>query len=121
MEINQIPNPNMPQMPPMSPPPMQPSPPQQTDGLSPVLGIPTTPMKKKSPWFIIIILVILAVGGLAWWYVTYVMEVDVSIVEQTQPNPEAREDAIISGQIQDVDSTNLDSEFQGIDKDLDSL
>ena len=107
-ELNQMPNTSMPQMPPMA------------GGSSPVMGIPSRPMKKKIAWFWIIIAIILVIGGLAWWYVSQ-MAVEVPLVHQFQSDNDAREDALISRDIQETDTGNVDTEFQTVDKDLNSL
>ena len=71
-------------------------------------------------WFWIVIAIILASGGLAWWYVSQ-MGNDMPLVEQTQIDQEAREDAMISGEIQEADPGNVDAEFQAIDNDMNNL
>ena len=108
-EINQIQNPNISPMPGQS---MGPTPSMPSASMM--------PMKKKNYWFWMVIAVILVVGGLAWWYVSS-MAVDAPFVQQPQIDKEAREDAMISKDIEGTDSTNVDAEFQPIDKDLNSL
>ncbi len=97
-EINQIQNPN----------------------ISPMPSMPQVTVKKGNYWFWIVVAIILVVGGLVWWYVGQ-MAVDAPIVGQPQINKEAREDMMISNDIQAVDPGNLDKEFMEIDKDLNSL
>ena len=106
-EINQIQNPNV-------------APTQGAGGQTSMPGMPVMSMKKKSQWFWITLVIIVAIGGLAWWYVSQ-MGSEIPFVQQPQIDQGAREDAMISGDVQDADSTNVDAEFQNIDKDLNSL
>lgn len=102
-ELNQIQNPNM-------------SVPGQSTGPTPM---PSISAKKKNLWLRVIIGIAVAVAGLAWWYISR-MAVE-PVVQQSQVNQEAREDTMISKDIQEADLGDLDMEFQAVDSDLNSL
>ena len=107
MDLNQIQNPNVPPMPPPA-------------GGSMGQPMPTNAMKNKRLWFWIVVAIVVAVGAVAWWYVSR-MAVIPFISEQPQIDQEAREDAMISGDIQEADLGDLDKEFMDVDQDLNSL
>ena len=108
-EINQIQNPNIP---PMSSSPSGP--------VQPMNPMPQTMPKKDNYWFWIVIAVILVVGGLVWWYVNQ-MTIEAPIMGQPQINKEAREDIMMSNDIEGTDLGDLNKEFMEVDKDLNSL
>ena len=110
-EINQIQNSNIS----TNMPPTQPSQP-----MDPAPIMPQVSEKKKSSWFLITIVIILAVGGFIWWYVGQMTD-DSLVVEQPKIDKQAREDALISKDIEATDSGSMDAEFQSIDTDLNSL
>src|SRR3989338_2169981 len=76
--------------------------------------------KKKGHW----ILVAVAIAAVATFFVIqfYIDQMVVEmVVRQPVLNQEAREDALISNEVQDVDLGDLNTEFEDIDKDLNSL
>lgn len=81
---------------------------------------PSGAMKKKNYLFLITVLIILAIGAVAWWYVSK-MPIETAVIEQPKVNKEAREDINISNEIQSTDLGDLDKEFNDIDKDLNTL
>ena len=76
--------------------------------------------KKKNYLFLIVVLVLVAVGAFAWWYVSQ-MGNEPLVLDEPQINQDAREDALISRELGDVDMGDLDSEFESIDSDINSL
>ena len=111
-EINQIQNPNIP---PMSSPPSGPAQP-----MNPIPSMPQAVPKKDNYWFWIVIAVILVVGALVWWYVNQ-MAIEAPTMGQPQINKEAREDIMMSNDIEGTDLGDLNKEFMEVDKDLNSL
>ena len=109
-ELNNIQNPNIPSgLPSQGMPGGQMSP------------MPQASMTKKSrSTFWITILALAAVGAFAWWYIGQMSD-EPLVVNQPNINQEARQDTLISGQIQSVDMGDLDAEFKAIDTDLNSL
>ncbi|MDP3697782.1 MAG: hypothetical protein Q8R55_07285 [Candidatus Taylorbacteria bacterium] len=106
----QMQNPNVPPMTPAGGQPMGPTAPMMSQ----------MSMKKKGPWLWIIIGIAAAVAGVAWWYISQ-MAVE-PVGQQPSPvNQEAREDTMLSKDIQEADLGDLDKEFQAIDNDLNSL
>lgn len=101
-ELNQIQNPNV------------------TPTVLPNQSMSTGPIKKKSPLLWIILAVVVAAAGLAWWYISQ-MEAEPVVFDQPKINKEAREDTMISKDVQEVDLGNLDAEFKAMDSDLNSL
>lgn len=75
--------------------------------------------KKISPLFWVIVAVVVAAAGAAWWYVSR-METE-PVIQPVQIDEETREDTLTGKEINEVDLGDLDSEFEAIDNDLDSL
>lgn len=81
---------------------------------------PTSKGKKPGPLFWFLIIAIVAVGVFIWWYLGQ-MSPEPALTEQPKINQEARQDALINNEIQNIDLGNIDKEFDSIDKDLNSL
>ena len=78
-------------------------------------------VQKKSHWTIVGITIGAVITlFVIWWYVAK-MKVETPVVGQPQINQEAKEDAALSGEIQQTDLGNVDAEFESIDSDLNSL
>jgi hypothetical protein len=78
-------------------------------------------VQKKSHWTIVGITIGAVITlFVIWWYVAK-MKVEAPVTGQPQTNQEAREDAALSGEIQQTDLGNVDAEFESIDSDLNSL
>ncbi len=122
-ELNQIQNPNVT---PAEPSPQvnisqQPSaPPMPSMNSSAPMSAPMQPMKKKGSWFIVAVVAIGAFGGYAWWYVGQMGE-ETMVFNQPKSNQASREAAIMSKEVQNLDTGNVDGEFKTIDSDLNSL
>lgn len=102
--------------------PAAPSVEQQPVQPAPMAQMPAVPMpaKKKNLWFWITVGTLVAVGGLAWWYVSQ-MAVEAPVVQQPKIDKQAREDMLLQSEVQATNEGNLDKEFTDIDKDLNSL
>lgn len=116
---NPSPASGLPANPPMSAPsmPAMPQMPPLQDMIS-----KTAPKKKISALFWILILIVLGATGAAWWYINNQMPMGASaVVSQPKIDKEAREDTQINNDIGDTDLGNVDTEFQSVDQDLNSL
>lgn len=101
-ELNQIQNPNVTpsQMPSMS----------------------QMPMKKNNYLFPVTVGVLVTVGAFAWWYIGQMNNGPVAVNQpEIKINQDAREDALIIKSVGEVDMGNLDTEFQAVDSDINSL
>lgn len=102
---------------PVSAPEMPPViPPSQLGNQMPVVAS----AKKINPLFFVVVAVIIVVGAIAWWYVGQ-MAPEPVVQEQPKINQEARQDALIGNEINQVDLGNMDADLQQIDADLNSL
>jgi uncharacterized protein HemX len=74
---------------------------------------------KVSPLLWVVLVLALAGAGAAWWYINQ-MVVD-PIVEAPKIDQEAREDKLLSQELQGTDVGDVEQEFQDVDKDINSL
>lgn len=78
-------------------------------------------VEKKSHWTIVGIAIAAVITlFVIWWYVTKI-KIEIPVIGQPQVDQEAREDAMLSSEIQQTDVGDVDAEFKSIDSDLNSL
>ncbi len=78
-------------------------------------------VEKKSHWTIVGVTIgAIIILFVIWGYVTQ-MKFETPVTGQPQTNQEAREDAALSGEVQQTDLGDIDAEFKPIDGDLNSL
>jgi len=95
-------------------------PPAMSAGPTPSMpSIPKIPRKNKSLFWLVLVIIVV-VGVAVWWYIGQMVPESV-VQQQPQIDQEAREDALISNDIEGNDLGDLDAEFEDIDKDLNSL
>ena len=78
--------------------------------------------EKKSHWTMVAI-IIAGIAGLfvVWWYVRVMILNEPMIDQQSLVNQDTRENAAISGSVENIDLGDIDAEFQSVDQDLNSL
>jgi len=84
---------------------------------------PLTKQNKHYEFFIIAIAAVIIAAGFIWWQIGKYSDENqagVQVVAQT-PNPDNKEMTILNQETQQIDTGNLDTDFQNIDKDLNSL
>jgi hypothetical protein len=84
---------------------------------------PLTKQHRHREFFVLAIAIVVVATGLIWWQIIKLDDESTltNRVIMNAPNPENREISNISNEVNGVDNTNLDQEFEQIDKDLNSL
>ncbi len=74
---------------------------------------------KVSPLLWVVLVLALAGAGAAWWYINQ-MVVE-PVVQAPKIDQEAREDKLLSQEVQATDVGDVETEFKSVDGDINSL